>query len=332
MHDEQRAPTTTRFWRTAGSLVVAGLVLCAPAPARSWGCEGHEVIAYVAKRQLTRSVLGRMEDLLARSPVDPHLERSCRDATTNWMVDASTWADDVRATDGFKQTAAWHFLDIPRGASRREMLTFCPADSGCLTSAVRDQLALLRTASDQRARANALRFVMHLLGDLHQPMHCITNNDLGGNCVPVAFFGNAPVANTVRPGKYMPNLHAVWDNDIINRARRGRSAQSFADDLDAAFAARIAVWRREPIDIEAWVWESHAAGEQTAYGKLPVAIAVETPQPVMQCTDAQDVAQRMLALHENVRQPYQDAAAAVVEEQLAKAGTRLAMLLNDIFR
>jgi hypothetical protein len=83
-----------------------------------------------------------------------------------------------------------------------------------------------------------------------------------------------------------------------------------------------------PIDVSAWAWESHRVAEQTAYRQLPVAIPVASPHRSTQCSD---IAQKVLALHERLGQRYQEAATPAIEEQLAKAGVRLAMVLNRLW-
>ncbi len=105
------------------------------------------------------------------------------------MADSATWADDLRSVR--PEASAWHYIDIPRDAPRSAMAESCPASTGCVTSALQHQLEFLRSDGvDARVRADALRFIIHFVGDLHQPLHCVSNNDLGGNCVPISFFGN----------------------------------------------------------------------------------------------------------------------------------------------
>ena len=308
-------------------------LLVGPAPAWPWGCEGHETIALIAGWQLTPHARKMVDELLQPSPIDPHLERSCR-TTGNVLADASTWADDVRRDQSspFFNTGRWHFIDIPRGASSGEVGRFCPPPTGCIVRAIEDQLTVLRkTGGERRRAAEALMMLIHLIGDLHQPLHCSTNNDAGGNCVPVTYFGIAPQLSSEHPeeGMYQPNLHAVWDTGIIRRILQHRSADWFADVLQRRFAAQIPAWQRMPIDLHAWALESHHVAEQTAYGQLPVAIPIASPQRGVQCGE---VSQKMLALHERLGQRYQDAAAPVIEEQLAKAGVRLAMVLNHLWQ
>jgi hypothetical protein len=310
----------------------AAALFVGPAPAWPWGCEGHETIALIAGSQLSAHARKMVTELLQPSPIDPRLERFCP-TTGNALADASTWADDVRRdlVSPFFGTGRWHFINIPRGAPAGEVRRFCPPSAGCIVKAIEDQLAVLRKVGGERRRAaEALMLVIHLVGDLHQPLHCSTNGDAGGNCVPVTYFGIAPQPSADHPEDevYQPNLHAVWDTDIIRRILWHRSPGWFADFLRRRFAAQMPVWQRMPIAVEAWAWEGHRVSEQTAYGQLPVAVPTASPQRGAQCGE---VSRHMLALHEHLGQRYQEAAVPVIEEQLAKAGVRLAMLLNHLW-
>ena len=130
-------------------------------------------------------------EILAAGPISPDLRRFCGDSGLDAFADSSTWADDERTIR--PETAGWHFLDIPRGAPKGDIAQYCPPSTGCVTSAIADQLAVLHNpGASPQARADALRYVIHFIVDLRQPLHGMTNNDLGGNCVPVTFDGHAP--------------------------------------------------------------------------------------------------------------------------------------------
>jgi len=316
--------------RSSTTVVATTLVLIvAAAPARPWGCRGHRTIALIAEMHLTPNALATARTLLTNHPIDPDLSRFCKPRSRNVFVDASTWADDVRGDkkSPLHVTGPWHFLDIPRDAARNEVGALCPA-KGCVTKAISDQLDVLRSSSAApEEKANALRFVIHLVGDLHQPLHCTTNSDRGGNCVPVTYFSRVP---TLHAGKYSPNLHAIWDTDIIERIPQQGTSKHFADKLDARFHSQMAAWQTGSFDD--WAWESHQLAEQPVYGKLPKAIPLEPRRPrIEKCTDNNNIGKRMRNLREVVRPPYQNAAAPVIEEQLAKAGIRLAMVLNQLW-
>jgi len=230
------------------------------------------------------------------------------------------------------ETAGWHFLDIPRGAPKGDIAPYCPPSVGCVTTAIAGQLAVLRNpGAGVQARGDALRFVIHLVGDLHQPLHAATNNDRGGNCVPVTFFGRAPDETDPARGDYRPNLHSVWDTDIVEHLAHGRTPQQVAEELDGMFRAQIPAWESQPVNLAAWAWESHQAAEDVAYGGLPAKIAIETPHEMHTCADGDRISERMLRLHEQIGEEYERDAESVVRQQLAKAGARLAAVLNSLW-
>ncbi len=319
--------TTVKRWTVCVAAITL-LVAWTATPAQPWGCEGHETVALIAKKHLTPHALQMVTQTLQPLPIDPHLARFCHPAANlDVMANVATWADDEREVN--RATEDWHFLDIPRDAQRSEVSSFCPT-GGCVVTAIHDQLAVLQNVTaDATARGEALMYIIHLVGDIHQPLHCTTNGDRGANCVPVNYFNTKPTGNG---SEYKPNLHATWDSNIITRIPNNTDPGHFADMLDAKFQPQVASWQQAGINYEDWAWESHQAAEQTAYGKLSKAISIapRTPQ-IANCTQNNNVGKRMLKLHEKIGQTYQDAAAPVIEEQLAKAGIRLAMVLNQVW-
>jgi hypothetical protein len=305
------------------ALLCLSYLACAPA-AEAWGCRGHETVAALAEKHLTPQAKQALLELLTANPIDPQLKRYCGQRGLDPFVDASTWADDERGRE--PATAPWHFIDIPLSATHGSAQSFCGA-GGCVTQAIADQLAILK---DKHApgpkRAAALRYIIHFVGDLHQPLHGSTNSDRGGNCVPVKYFGRNPHA---RNNSYTPNLHHVWDTEIPESQMQGADAAEFADTLDAAFESSFAAWQQGGMQLEAWAWESHDHALETAYGAFGKPIAVEPDVPVNSCADDNNIGERMLHKHLVIGTAYRDQAASVVEERLAQAGIRLAMILND---
>jgi len=308
------------------ALAVLGI---APA-ARAWGCEGHQIVALIAEKHMTPHARSEALKVLALGPIDPSLSRYCGADGLDAFADTSTWADDERTAR--PETAAWHFIDIPRGAAKSEIEKYCANPTGCVISALGQQLKVLRDhASPAQARADALRYVIHLVGDIHQPLHASTNNDRGGNCVPVSFFGRAPVETNAMQETYSPNLHEVWDVQIIERFSQRSSPRQIADQLDRRFAETHHQSRRSSPDFREWAWESHQLAETIAYGELPHKIAIEAPRDISSCADDDNIAGRMLGLHESLADAYQPRAAPAIEDQLEKAGLRLAALLNSLW-
>jgi nuclease S1 len=296
-----------------------------------WGCTGHQIIALIAEANLNSHARAMVMQILAATPISPDLRRYCGDSGLDAFVDSSTWADDERSVN--LSTGGWHFIDIPRGAPKGDINQYCPPSTSCVTKAITDELAILRDPkADAQARADALRYVIHFVGDLHQPLHTTTNDDRGANCVPVAFFDQNPQETNPAREDYRPNLHGVWDTSIIERWAHNRSPQQLADELESKFKTQIPVWESQPVDLDAWAWESHDVAERVVYGDLPTKVAVKKPEPVNACSDDDHISARMLKLHEQIGEQYEEAAEPVVQEQLAKAGARLAAVLNSMWR
>ena len=275
--------------------------------AHAWGDVGHLVIGYVAAAELSPRAEREVRQLLGRES----------------LARTSLWADAVRAER--PETAPLHFVNIPRTATGYDARRDC-ARGRCIVAAIERYRRVLADRDAARsARLEALRFVAHFLGDVHQPLHCITNDDRGGNCVPVAFFGRAATLRHDRDGdaSWVPNLHAVWDTDLIARLRGRTPPAEYARRLSARLASQRATWERAGVDPRAWANESHALADALAYGKLPTPIPPEPPERGRRC--------RRTGPPQNLGARYLAAVGPAVEEQLVKAGVRLAMLLNAIW-
>ncbi|HVO10120.1 MAG TPA: S1/P1 nuclease, partial [Vicinamibacteria bacterium] len=252
--------------------MIAGLA--SPSATHAWGCKAHQTIALLAEKHLTANAKQAAFALLDGNPIDPQLKRFCGHAGLDAFADAATWADDYRSMNS--ATAPWHFIDIPLGATRDQVHASCGA-GGCVTQAIQDQLAVLKDATAGAKRADALRFIIHFVGDLHQPLHATTNSDRGGNCVPVKFFRRSPHLTGT---SYTPNLHHVWDTEIPERQMEGADPAEYAATLEANYADSFPRWQQGGINLEDWAWDSHQHAVETTYGSLPKKIAVEPDVPV----------------------------------------------------
>lgn len=258
-------------------LVISVLLALAPGPARAWDAVGHRIVAAVADRLLTPEAGAEIRGLLASEG-------------SGSLVEVSTWADEVlrRGSD----TARWHVVAIPLSATAYDPARDCPGGA-CLVERIDHfRRVLADRKADARAKLEALKWLVHLVADLHQPMRCIDNGDTLGHEVKLRYFG--------RPS----TLHQIWDSAILQRFG-GR-----ADRLEARLAESVTrddarLWS-EGTPAE-WAVESHDLARKIAYGALPRG---DFPE---------------------VGQSYQTAAAQVVEHQLLRAGIRLAGVLNTAF-
>lgn len=297
--------------------------------AYGWGCEGHQIVALIARAHLAPDVSTAVDQLLKENPIDPALNRFCKDRPSDSMADASTWADDIK---NIEKTGVWHYIDIPLTVSGRTSLTpWCPPIGpsidgkdrpGCVTNAIEYEWAILKDRSRLSAeRAKALRYIIHFVGDIHQPLHASDNDDRGGNCTSLKFFAED------RPA----NLHAIWDYKLIQRdlAEKKTSQADYAAVLDHQLADRWKTQSEIKPDPEGWAWEGNALAKSVTYRDLKPLIPAEQPNPQVDCNTERD---KVAALHIAVSDDYFHQTLPTVDEQLAKAGYRLAELLNESFR
>lgn len=249
-------------------------------PAFAWGDKGHQVVAVIAESRLTPSAREALRSLIGPSR----------------LRDVAMWADQIRRQRA--ETSPWHYVNIPLDRADYRPARDCarPRPGDCVVEAItRFQRVLADPRRPRSERAEALRFVTHLVADLHQPLHSADHRDGGGNDVPVVFFGEV-----VHPGGRKPwNLHAVWDRGLIER--RGLSVSAYARRLTQRLARRPINEIAEGSVVD-WALESHHAAVETAYRFPP---------------------------DRNLGEEYAEMALPVIDDMLAKAGARLATVLND---
>ena len=240
----------------------------------AWGAEGHRIVADIAEQFLQLSTAREVRALLA---VD--------NETT--LADVSNWADQIR--DQRRETATWHFVDIPITAPGYDASRDCPHDD-CVVAKIEEFAAELRDRTlPPRERLEALRFVVHFVGDLHQPLHASDSGDRGGNAIRVEFLG------------HKTNLHAVWDSGILAPAVNSNERGYALALIREIIPSEIAAWSKgAPVD---WANESHAIAVKEIYGALPHASGL-------------------------LPASYEDAALPIVDSQLERAGVRLAAVLD----
>lgn len=171
-----------------------------PLPVRAWGAAGHRIIAAMAEQRLTPAARAEARRLLAPSGAGS-------------LADVAAWADQVREDPAQRElaraTAKLHFINFSDARCGREPARDC-VDGDCVVAAIARYAALLgdRARSDAE-RAQALRFLVHFVGDAHQPLHAGYRVDRGGN------------NHQVRLGDKGTNLHTVWDFDVLGSRKLG---------------------------------------------------------------------------------------------------------------
>jgi len=277
----------------AGLVIVTGFAPCA----RAWGPQGHRTVGAIADRLLTPAAHVVVLKLL-QADVDKFGTPSGR--TTLEAV--SVWADEIRGTPA--DHGPWHYDDVPVCGSEPKA-RYCPGGQ-CNSEQLKRLIVVLadpRVAP--RERNEALKWVVHLVGDIHQPLHAANNDDKGGNLVPVALEG-------VRT-RGRENLHRVWDNDLVSLALHTRNRQQPPGNLDALAAeARTLAGEAGQGSPDVWAFESNNLARNVAYHYA--AFACHTVPREIVVLDA----------------AYQADAETIVHERLLLAGARLADLLNRV--
>lgn len=185
-------------------IVIFAAVWLAAAPAMAWGPRGHRIVAMLAQAQLSVEASEQVRELLAE------------DAASQ-LSDIADWADTVRATRTRRETAKWHYLNFQPGNCRYSALKLC-SDGHCLVAAAERELAALADRRQSKARrSEALKWVVHLIADLHQPLHLGFAADKGGNLFQVQVEGKGS------------NWHQVWDSGLL--ATRNLSSTRYARAL-----------------------------------------------------------------------------------------------------
>lgn len=248
-------------------------------PAFAWGSEGHQIIALIAADRLTDTARRQVSDLLGG------------DARSR-MAEVSTWADAIRRTR--HETARWHYVNIELSEKGYNPARDCPGQD-CVVAQVQKDIRILSDKSLTKAvRAEALRFLIHFVGDLHQPLHCADNHDRGGNALKVVL------------GHRRTNLHAVWDTAVVHAL--GHDPQTVADRLEPGITPkRAAAWAKgTPVD---WANESFTIAKVQIYKRFNGEGGTEAP----------------IILPDD----YSTKKNRIVRRQLEKAAVRLASVLNN---
>jgi hypothetical protein len=276
---------------------------CLALPAFGWWETGHQTVARIATAHLTPAARTRIARILG-VPDSP-------DAVADALATASTWADETKAQTG---TGSWHFIDLALQDTRADIPARCK-DDDCAPARIRIFAAELKThsPSSRWSELDSLRYVVHLVGDVHQPLHDASDADLGGNCEQLQPpFGRAK------------NLHAFWDGEIIEAMDMDARA------LTATIETQIGVMKEADQaamaagDQDDWVWQGHELAIKDVYSKLNV-----PTEPVIFPKGCPEAPADITEFKPQVDAGYLSAMKPVVQMQLARAGLRLARLLNE---
>lgn len=268
--------------------IAAAAAALLPTPAIAWGRTGHRVVAAIADTGLSGLARANVEQILGPGET---------------LDEAATWPDDMRADPSpfwQKQASPWHYVTL-----NGSVYEHAPA-AGDALEALAKFSAILKDPNASRAdKQLALRFIVHLVGDLHQPLHAGKCCDKGGNDVKVSWFGKPT------------NLHAVWDSALVDEQQLSFSEMAARLERHISPADVIAWWDINPLD---WISES-AKIRDSIYPT-----AADMPKPV-----AGKAVREGEGAVPDLSYSYVYRFTPVMERRLAQGGVRLAAYLNAIF-
>ena len=270
--------------KVRSQFVIAALALV-PSPALAWGKTGHRVVAAIADTQLSGLARAHVEEILGPGES---------------LDEAANWPDEMRSAPGdfWQKTATpWHYVTL-----NGIIYDHAPAEGDALNALNHFSAVLKDPSANREDKQLALRFIVHLVGDLHQPLHVGKCCDKGGNDVKVTFFGKPT------------NLHAVWDSQLIDDEQLSFTELAAKLERHTSETDIVSWWDINPRD---WISESAEIREQ---------IYANIPSPAK----PKDKKSKGEALPD-LSYTYVYKFTPVVERRLQQAGVRLAAYLNDIY-
>ena len=198
----------------------------------SWGYTGHRTIGLITEKHLTPNAKSAIKDLLGDTSI----------------AEACTWADDARREPQYANTANWHFLNIPLGLNYEDFKKYVDTvKTENVYSALKNaETQLTDKNTSKQQKIHALKFMMHFVGDLHQPMHISREEDKGGSTIQVNYNDKGT------------NLHSLWDTRMLEK--EGLTFDQLAVKFDTISESDIKQWQSDPV--VQWMWESYQISTQ----------------------------------------------------------------------
>jgi hypothetical protein len=263
------------------TILATVLCICASTSiAHAWGGDGHQIVCLIAEDHLTSAAKAGIHELLG--------------PTTNISdAEIASWADEYRRQN--RATAGYHFVDIPTTQPSYDAERDGKNGDNVIDKINDFEKVLADKTASHDDRAQALKFIVHLVGDVHQPLHCAERDgDKGGNGRLVFFLDR----------KRAVNLHSCWDTQILLSRKKTIRVVNYADGLNARITASQAKAWAQGTALD-WANESHQIAVEKVYKDVPA--GGDPPK---------------------LDQAYVNRSADVVDQQLEKAGVRLAIVLN----
>jgi len=206
-----------------------------------WGKTGHRVVGEVAQMHLSKRAKRGVQKILKGQS----------------LASVANYADNIKSDTLYRKFSPWHYVNFPADKKYTEVT---PSSSGDLVMAIQKCVEIVKNPNSSEAdKSFYLKMLVHLVGDLHQPMHAGRKEDKGGNDIQIRWFGNGS------------NLHRLWDSDMIDKF--GMSYTELADNLPVITKnerkqlqiGTVYDWVEESQDIANELYDSVEIGEQLGY-------------------------------------------------------------------
>lgn len=255
-------------------LIVAAALFYIPVQTMAWGTQGHRICGQIASSYLTPKARKAIQQILGNESI----------------ALASNWADFIKSDPAFNYLSAWHYIDFDKVYTYPEMVSYLNQDTN-VDAYTKLQFLIGELKKNTVTKFNRkiyLRMLIHIVEDVHQPMHAAHADDKGGNDFKVNWFNNPT------------NLHSVWDSQLIDFQQL--SYTEYAAAINHTTVTQRAGWQADPIS--KWIFESNEIANKLYTEIKP---------------------------GDTLNYKYNFTHIDTVNEQLLKAGVRLAGVLNSIF-
>ncbi len=221
----------------------------------AWGQKGHDTTCAIAEKHLTRKARRHISKLLEGKSI------------VYW----ANWLDNASNTPEYAYSKTWHYKNIDAGQTYDDVPPF---EKGDIITALTEQISKLKSGElTEEEERLALKMVIHLMGDLHQPMHMGHKTDLGGNRVQVTFF------------KQPANLHSVWDTNLVESAHKW-STSEWVEQIDrsdkktrkAMEQGTLDDWAKETFALATQIYENTPEGTAISYDYVAKAAPITEQQ------------------------------------------------------
>ncbi|MEO6723038.1 MAG: S1/P1 nuclease [Ferruginibacter sp.] len=214
--------------RSATKILILGLFFYMPFQSMAWGLLGHRIVGEIAESYLNTKARAAIKKILGDES----------------MAMAANWADFIRSDTSLKYLDPWHYVDFDSGLNYNEMKEYLRTDTAV------DAYTKLAFLTNELKKKNLsedkklfyLKMLIHIAGDIHQPLHASAHGDQGGNAIKVQWF-NQPY-----------NLHSVWDTYFIESQKL--SYTEYAHAINHVTPQQKTIWQKQPVS--KWIFDSYS--------------------------------------------------------------------------